>query len=85
MENSGEAMESRWWTHEMANLVLRLYEQTGDPHIKTRCLNALDKMIEFRFRKYHCRTRETRAGVAGASETEDQPDPNHSPGVADSE
>ena len=46
-KNSGEAMESHWWTNEMANLVLRLYEQTPDPHVKTRCLDALDKMIEF--------------------------------------
>lgn len=48
-ENSEEAMEARWWTHQMATLVLRLYEQTSDPAIRTRCLNILDDMIELDF------------------------------------
>jgi hypothetical protein len=48
-ENSEEAMEARWWTHQMAALVLRLYEQTDDEAIRSRCLNVLDSMIELDF------------------------------------
>jgi hypothetical protein len=48
-ENSEEAMEARWWTHQMAGLVLRLYEQTDDEAIRSRCLNVLDSMIELDF------------------------------------
>lgn len=35
-----------WWTHQMSTLVLRLYNQTRDPAIRHRCLNAIDNMIE---------------------------------------
>jgi HEAT repeat protein len=38
-----------WWTSELATLILRLYEQTRDESIKTRCLNVIDSMIEFGF------------------------------------
>jgi hypothetical protein len=48
-ENSKEAMEASWWTHQMAELVLRLYEQTDDEAIRSRCLNVLDSMIELDF------------------------------------
>ena len=41
-----DAMEARWWTNQMATLVLRLYEQTLDPKVKSRCLDVIDKMIE---------------------------------------
>ena len=47
--NAEEKTASFWWTHEMATLVLRLYEQTGDSKIKTRCLAVLDNMIELDF------------------------------------
>jgi hypothetical protein len=35
-----------WWTHQMSTLVLRLYNQTRDPEIRRRCLDAIDNMIE---------------------------------------
>jgi hypothetical protein len=49
VENTGESFEARWWTHQMASLVLRLYDQTRDPKIKSRCLDVIDKMIELDF------------------------------------
>jgi hypothetical protein len=42
-------MEAQWWTHQMATLVLRLYEQTNDTKIRSRCLDDLDSMIELDF------------------------------------
>ena len=48
-ESSGDAMEAQWWTHQMATLVLRLYEQTNDPKIRSRCLDVIDSMIELSF------------------------------------
>jgi hypothetical protein len=48
-EKSGEAMEAGWWTHQMAALVLSLYEQTSDAQIRSRCLDVLDSMIELDF------------------------------------
>jgi len=44
-----EPIEARWWTTQMATLVLRLYEQTSDPNTKRRCLNVIDSMIELDF------------------------------------
>lgn len=35
-----------WWTHQMSTLVLRLYNQTRNPEIRHRCLDAIDNMIE---------------------------------------
>jgi len=35
-----------WWTHQMSTLVLRLYNQTRNPSIRHRCLDAIDNMIE---------------------------------------
>lgn len=35
-----------WWTHQMSTLVLRLYNQTRNPAIRRRCLDAIDNMIE---------------------------------------
>ena len=48
-QESGEAMDARWWTQQMANFVLRLYDQTRDAKIRTRCLDVLDSMIELGF------------------------------------
>ncbi len=42
-------MEARWWTTQMATLVLRLHEQTTDPAVKRRCLDVIDSMIELDF------------------------------------
>jgi hypothetical protein len=44
-----EDSHANWWTSELATLVLRLYEQTRDESIKTRCLNVIDSMLEFGF------------------------------------
>jgi hypothetical protein len=44
-----EPSHGHWWTSELATLVLRLYEQTRDESIKTRCLDVIDSMIEFGF------------------------------------
>ena len=38
-----------WWSNEMAGLVLRLYEQTSDLSIRSRCLDVLDGMIDLGF------------------------------------
>jgi hypothetical protein len=38
-----------WWGHQMSILVLRLYNQTRDPAVRTRCLDVIDKMIEYDF------------------------------------
>jgi len=44
-----EQVQAGWWTHQMATLVLRLYDQTRDAQIKSRCLDVLDAMIELDF------------------------------------
>jgi hypothetical protein len=49
VSGKNELTEARWWTSQMATLVLRLYEQTSDPNIKRRCLDAIDSMIELDF------------------------------------
>jgi hypothetical protein len=41
--------QALWWTQDIGALVLRLYDQTRDPHIQTRCLNVIDQMIEYNF------------------------------------
>jgi hypothetical protein len=46
---SPRAHQGRWWTKDMASLVLKLYEQTTDESVLRRCLNALDRMIELNF------------------------------------
>ena len=48
-DSSQNARHARWWTNEMATLVLRLYEQTRDQSIKSKCLDVLDRMIELNF------------------------------------
>ena len=48
-KDAAAAMETQWWTQQMANLVLRLYDQTRDPEIRKRCLDVLDSMIELDF------------------------------------
>ena len=42
-------IESRRWTHHLPSLIARLYEQTREPKIKTRCLNIIDDMLELGF------------------------------------
>ena len=39
------AIASRW-VHDLPALVVRLYEQTRDPQVKTRCLNIIDDLLE---------------------------------------
>ncbi len=41
--------EAQWWTHDVGELVLRLYDQTEDPALQKRCLDLIDQMVEYRF------------------------------------
>lgn len=47
--NDGKPLEVRRWTHHLPSLITRLYEQTHEPEIKTRCLNIIDDMLELGF------------------------------------
>jgi hypothetical protein len=47
--SGGEHIEVRRWTYHLPALITRLYEQTRDPTIKTRCLNIIDAMLELGF------------------------------------
>ena len=49
IHRNNENREDRWWTGDMAALVLRVQEQTEDPQIKRRCLDVIDSMIELDF------------------------------------
>lgn len=42
-------IESRRWTHDLPALIARLYEQTRDAAVETRCLNIIDDMLELGF------------------------------------
>jgi hypothetical protein len=46
---SPDKNEYHWWAHQMSILVLRLYNQTCDQGVRSRCLNVIDDMIEFDF------------------------------------
>jgi HEAT repeat protein len=49
LHKAASSNEARWWTNQMAPLVLRLHEQTTDPIVKIRCLDVIDAMIELNF------------------------------------
>jgi hypothetical protein len=49
LQGSPGPIDVNWWTSMMPPLVLRLYEQTKDPKIQTRCLNLVDSMIDLEF------------------------------------
>ena len=48
LHRTGRA-EAQWWTHDVGELVLRLYDQTEDPALQKRCLDLIDQMVEYRF------------------------------------
>jgi len=47
--SQGQSIESRRWTHHLPALIARLYEQTPDADIKSRCLDIIDGMLELGF------------------------------------
>lgn len=44
-----EHIEVRRWTYHLPALIARIYEQTSDALIKSRCLNIIDDMLELGF------------------------------------
>ena len=48
-KGGGEHIEVRRWTYHLPALIARLYEQTPDALIKSRCLNIIDGMLELGF------------------------------------
>ncbi len=44
-----EHVDARRWTYRLPSLIARLYEQTRDEAVKTRCLNIIDGMLELGF------------------------------------
>ena len=48
-EGRGQHIEARRWTYQLPALIARLYEQTLDVRIKSRCLNIIDGMLELGF------------------------------------
>lgn len=42
-------IESRYWTHRLPSLITRLYGQTLNNAVKTRCLDIIDAMLELGF------------------------------------
>jgi hypothetical protein len=49
VQGQGQHIESRRWIYELPALITRLYEQTPDARIKSRCLDIIDGMLELGF------------------------------------
>jgi len=48
-QGRGQHIEARRWTYQLPALIARLYEQTPNAQIKSRCLNIIDGMLELGF------------------------------------